>query len=254
MQARRDLAHILAWPYIHRAWSVRHRVETVVAHYRHVERHPWLQVPLGSRQLLARLCAIEDGLTLQMDRPEWMSREGELTISLFEGSMRLYSVAFSIGRRKGRPTLYIGAIQGRSTEGINERYAELTKRLHGCRPRDLVLLTTLFVAESMDIERVYAISDHYRQDRRARLLARSQRNVPSADYDEIWRDRGGVETVDGFFAIETAYQPRPLDTVAAKKRAMYRRRYDMLGAVRQSLHDAARANQPPAQLQHEPAL
>ncbi|MEK8030169.1 DUF535 family protein [Ideonella sp. DXS29W] len=254
MQARRDMAHILAWPYLHRAWSIRHRVETVVAHYRHVERHAWLQIPLGTRQLLAHVGPAEEGLTLQLDQPEWMSQEGELTLSLFEGTMRLYSVAFSIGRRKGRPTLYIGAIQGRSTKGITERYAELTKRLHGCRPRDLVLLATLFLAEAMDIERVYAISDYYRHYRHARMLARLDKNVPTADYDEIWRDRGGVETVDGFFAIETAYQPRPLETVATKKRAMYRRRYEMLGAVRESLHGAARANQPPAQLQHEPAL
>jgi uncharacterized protein VirK/YbjX len=254
MQARKNMVHIVAWPYIHRAWSIRHRVETVVAHYRQVERQPWLQVPLGSRQLLASIGSPEEGLTLQLDQPVWMIKEGELTLSLFEGNMRLYSVAFSIGRRKGHPTMYIGAIQGRSTEGISERYTELTKRLHGCRPRDLVLLGALFMAESMGIERVYAISDFYRQHRHARLFSRNVRDIQSADYDEIWRDRGGVETVDGFFAIETAYSPRPLDSIAAKKRAMYRRRYEMLAGLREHVQAVARANRPPAQLTSEPAL
>lgn len=254
LQARKNMTHILAWPYIHRAWSIRHRVETVVAHYRHVERHPWLQVPLGSRGLLAHVGPAEEGLTLQLDQPEWMVQEGELTLSLFEGNMRLYSVAFSIGRRKGQPTVYIGAIQGRSTEGIGERYAELTKQLHGCRPRDLALLSVLFLAEAMGIERVYAISDYYRHHRHARLFSRYDRHIQSADYDEIWRDRGGVETVDGFFAIESAFNPRPLDSIAAKKRAMYRRRYDMLDALKKHIQALAAANLPPAQLQREPAL
>lgn len=254
MQARKNMVHILAWPYLHRAWSIRHRVETVVSHYRHIERQPWLQVPIGTRELLATIGAAEEGLSLQLDQPDWMAQEGELTLSLFEGNMRLYSVAFSIGRRKGQPTMYLGAIQGRSTEGISERYAELTKRLHGCRPRDLVLLATLFLAEAMGIERVHAISDFYRHHRHARIFARYDKNIPTADYDEIWRDRGGVETVDGFFAIETAFNPRPLDSIPAKKRAMYRRRYDMLTQLRQRIQAVAAANRPPAQLQSEPAL
>jgi uncharacterized protein len=254
MQARKNMAHILAWPYIHRAWSIRHRVETVVAHYRYLERQPWLQVPLGTREVLATVGPAEDGLTLQLDQPDWFAQEGELSLNLFEGNMRLYSVAFSIGRRKGQPTMYIGAIQGRSTEGIIERYAELTKRLHGCRPRDLVLLATLSLAEAMGIKRVYAISDFYRHHRHVRLFARYDKNVPTADYDEIWRDRGGVETVDGFFAIETAFAPRPLESIPAKKRAMYRRRYEMLAALREQVLAVAEANRPPAQLQREPAL
>jgi uncharacterized protein len=254
MHARKNMAHILAWPYIHRAWSIRHRVETVVAHYRHVERNAWLQVPLGTRELLATIGSPEGGLSLQIDQPDWLAQEGELALNLFEGNTRLYSVAFSIGRRKGQPTMYLGAIQGRSTEGITERYAELTKQLHGCRPRDLVLLGTLFVAETMGIERVYAISDYYRHHRHARLFARLDKKIPTADYDEIWRDRGGIETVDGFFAIETAFNPRPLDSIPAKKRAMYRRRYEMLTSLRERLQSVARANRPPAQLQRDPAL
>lgn len=254
MLARKNMVHILAWPYIHRAWSIRHRVETVNAHYRYVERQPWLQVPIGARELLAAIGPTEDGLTLQLDQPEWLAQEGELSLNLFEGNTRLYSVAFSIGRRRGQPTMYIGAIQGRSTEGISERYAELTKRLHGCRPRDLVLLATLLLAEAMGIERVYAISDFYRHHRHARLFARYDRNIPTADYDEIWRDRGGVETVDGFFAIETGFNPRPLDSIPAKKRAMYRRRYEMLTELRERILAVAEANRPPAQLQREPAL
>lgn len=253
VRARRGLVHIVAWPYIHRSWAIRQRVDTVVAHYRHVERWPWLQVPLGARQVLAQLGEAEGGLTIQIDQPEWMSQEGELSLNLFEGDVRLYSVAFSIGRRKGRPVLYLGAIQGRSIDGASERYAELTKELHGCRPRDLTLLATLFLAEAMGIERAYGICDYYRHHRQERLLARSERAVPTADYDEIWRDRGGEETVDGFFAMSTTFSPRPMDSVPAKKRAMYRRRYEMLGLLQQRIHELAKANLPPTDLQHSPA-
>lgn len=248
MAARKGLVHVVAWPYLHRAWSVRQRVDTVVAHYRQIEAARWLQVPLGTRRVLATLGEPEAGLTLQIDQPDWLAQEGELALSLFEGDLRLYSMAFSIGQRKGRPVIYIGAIQGRSVEGAGERYAELTRRFHGCRPRDLLVQALFMVAEELGIERAYGICDYYRHFRQPRLLARLDKNIRTADYDEIWRDRGGVETVDGFFEMATRFEPRPLEEVAAKKRAMYRRRYEMLGALREDLHNLALANRLPDQL------
>ena len=253
MAARKGLVHVVAWPYLHRAWSVRQRVDTVVAHYRQIEAARWLQVPLGTRRVLATLGEPEAGLTLQIDQPDWLAQEGELALSLFEGDLRLYSMAFSIGQRKGRPVIYIGAIQGRSVEGAGERYAELTRRFHGCRPRDLLVQALFMVAEELGIERAYGICDYYRHFRQPRLLARLDKNIRTADYDEIWRDRGGVETVDGFFEMATRFEPRPLEEVAAKKRAMYRRRYEMLGALREDLHNLALANRLPDQLIRSPA-
>lgn len=253
MQAKRGMVHVIAWPYIHRAWSVRQRVDTVVAHYRQIERHRWLQVPFGARHVLAPVGAPEAGLTLQIDQPPWMAQEGELALSLFDGDLRLYSVAFSFGQRQGQPVVYIGAIQGRSIDGASERYAELTRQLHGCRPRDLVLHALLMVAEAMGIEQAYGICDYYRHFRQPRLLARLDRHIASADYDDIWRDRGGTETVDGFFGLATRYSPRALDDVPAKKRAMYRRRYEMLGELRAGLQGRAQANRLPDDLLHTPA-
>ncbi|MBI5271485.1 MAG: DUF535 family protein [Burkholderiales bacterium] len=252
LATRGGMVHVIAWPYIHRAWSVRQRVDTVVAHYREVDRQPWLQVPPGQRAVLARLPVGGDGrggeLTLQLDQPAWMAKEGELTLSLFEGDLRLYSVAFSIAQRRGLPVIYVGAIQGRSVDGAQERYVELTRELHGCRPRDLLLQALLMLAESLRIGQVLAVCDFYRQHREPRLFASLDRHIPSANYDEIWRDRGGVETVDGFFAFDTAWAPRALETVPAKKRAMYRRRYELLGQLRDTVRALCAGNRVPRDL------
>jgi uncharacterized protein VirK/YbjX len=174
-------------------------------------------------------------------------------LSLFEGDARLYSVAFSFGRRNGQPVVYVGAIQGRSGEGMSERYAALTRELHGCRPRDLVVWSLLFIAEALQIDKLYAVSDQCRHLRVARLFGRTN-SRPSADYDEIWRDRGGVATAEGFFVMDTRYAPRPLEEIPARKRAMYRRRYEMLGQLRASLRRCAAVDRPPVELLREPAV
>lgn len=253
MAQRRQMAHLLAWPYLNRAWSLRQRVETVVAHYDEIERRPWLQVPPGQRAVLARLALPSGELSLELDQPGWMAQEGELTLSLFQGDLRLYALAFTIGRRQGRPVVYLGAIQGRSLDGAQQRYAELTRELHGCRPRDLLLRAMLMLAEALEIGQVFAVCDYYRQDREPRLFTALDRSAPSADYDVIWRDRGGVETVDGFFALSSAWAPRPPDSVPAKKRAMYRRRQALLGDLRETIQALASHNRPPQALIVAPA-
>ena len=252
VQARHGMVHVVAWPYIHRDWSIGQRTDTVVEHYHRIEQWRWLQVPLGARHVLTWLEPTASRLSLQIDRPDWFSHEGELVLSLFEGDVRLYSLAFSFGRRNGQTVVYVGAIQGRSSEGMAQRYAALTRELHGCRPRDLLVMSMLFIAEAVQIDKLYAVSDDCRHLRGPRLLGRN-RSKPSADYDEIWRDRGGVASADGFFVIDTRYAPRPLDEIPARKRAMYRRRYDMLGQLRTSLRRRAAADRSPVDLLREPA-
>jgi uncharacterized protein len=252
MRARTGMLHLVAWPYLHNGWSVAERVDTVVSHYRQIERWRWLQVPLGRRAVLARLGDDTAPLTLQLDRPAWFAQEGELALSLFDGDgqTRLYAVVFSFGQREGRPALFVGAIQGRSLPCITDRYVELTRQLHGCRPRDLIVLALLAIARELGFEVVYAVSDacrHHRDPLRLRPL-----HLPSAHYDDVWRDRGGVPAGDGFFLLPTAAEPRAEASVPSRKRAMYRRRYELLGGVWNTLHTLAQNNQLPTDLRDGP--
>lgn len=247
VRARAGMVHLVAWPYLYNRWSVGERLATVQSHYHQLEQWPWLKVPLGGRLLLSQL-ALQDGppMTLQVDRPPWFAQEGELALSLFDDDTRVYSVVFSFGMHAGRPAMLVGAIQGRSIPGINERYAELTRRLHGCRPRDLVVLALLAVAESLGFEQVHAVDNGSRHHQDPSALRRLE--LPSADYDEVWRDRGGVASGDGFFLLATGVADRPLDSVPSKKRAMYRRRYELLDHMRADIRRLGAANQPPAEI------
>lgn len=252
LRARGGRMHLVAWAYLHRGWSVAQRVEAVRQHYAFVERTPWLQLPLTGRHVVASLDEQCPGLTLQLERVEWIENEGEIALSLYQGHKRLYTVALAFGPHRGQPAMLIGAIQGGSWAGANATYAELTKQLHGCRPRDLIVHAALCVAEALALPAAYGISDACRHHRAARFTRNE--DLPTADYDAVWSDRGGVLCEDGFFRLDTAFHPRDLNEVPSKKRAMYRRRYDMLGMLRADIHRLARDNRRPVDLVTEPAL
>ncbi|HEV8690418.1 MAG TPA: DUF535 family protein [Ideonella sp.] len=244
LQGRRGLFHLVAWPYIHRAWPIGQRVDIAVAHYQFVDMWRWLQVPLRARCVLMTLGDPSCRRTLQIDRPEWLAQEGELVLGLFEGEVRLYSLAFSLGWRNGSPVAYVGAIQGRSDPAIAGLYPGTTKALHGCRPRDLMVLALMFVAEALGMDTIYAVGEQHRRPHTRWWSGRADHG-PSTHYDEIWTERGGVPTPDGFYALDTRFTERPAADIAANKRAMYRRRYALLGAMRDSIRRLASDNRVP---------
>jgi uncharacterized protein len=252
LRARPDVLGVLVWPYIHRAWGVSERLSAIERHYHFIEQQPWLHVPIGPRIRLADLSQVRPQLTLQLDRPAWFIREGELTLNLFLGALRLYSVAFSFGELEGKPVVRVGGIQGRSMSSALETYAELTKDLHGCRPRDFLVQSLFCLCASVGIDRCLAISEDDRHHRH-RYFAKSHGHMPSANYDSIWRDRGGVARDDGFFEMPTELHFRHDNEIPSRKRAQYRRRYELLHRVQSQLGLLAQRNQSPDELIHEPA-
>jgi uncharacterized protein VirK/YbjX len=164
-----------------------------------------------------------------LEQPKWLVREGMLTLSLFCGDHRAYSLAFSLFREAGRIGMFIGGLQGRSTEGALQRYKDLTKDFHGVRPRDLLLDCLRMLVPAFGAERIFAVSDSHRYIRHPYF--RGSARSDHADYDEVWKDRGGTRVDETKFELPVALLSRPLEDVPSRKRALYRRRAEMLDSL-----------------------
>jgi uncharacterized protein VirK/YbjX len=232
---RPELLGVIEWPYIHKGWGAARRMQAIWAHYDLIEAHPWLHVPIESRLLMVDLSNVRPGLTLQLERPQWFIREGELTLSLFQDTTRLYSVCLTLGKREGEVVAYVGGIQGRNIDAVKEQYADLTKVLHGARPRDFLLVAAGLLCAQVGVTQLLGVCDANRHHRHRYFQGHLDGDRASSDYDEIWSDRGGQPTEDGFMAMKVPFEYRPLDEVSSKKRAMYRRRYELLDQVANSI-------------------
>ncbi|NDY89996.1 VirK/YbjX family protein [Ideonella livida] len=242
--ARPEVLGMLEWPYQHCGWSVEERFRAFYGHYRELQHLAWLRVPLGCRWVLARLDDVYPDLSVQLDRPIWLFREGELSLNLFVGDLRAYTLAFSFDRdERGRRVSRVGGIQGRSVEGAAELYAGLTQALHGCRPRDFMVALLQFICEGAQVEQILAVSDASRHHLHPYFGAGAAKDRSSV-YDEIWTDRGGVRGDDGFFRLPARHVARDLAEVPAKKRAQYRRRYALLARLQADIRDIGQLGQP----------
>jgi uncharacterized protein VirK/YbjX len=235
IECRPETVGAIIGPYQCIGWDVRTRLARIRDHYLAIETIGGpINFPLDGRLLLLDLKAIQEGLQVVLDHPKWFMREGQLVINLFFRDTRMYSLAFSLSYQKNGLTAFVGAIQGRNIEGILEQYRQLTKASHGTRPRDLLIEVFRMLCGVLGVIDIFAVSDAYRIQR-SHYFGKAPKNF-FVNYDEIWAHRGGVRVHPMFFRLDVGARQRDLGTIPAKKRGMYRRRYDMLSLLKQQMH------------------
>lgn len=232
-----DSIGMVQWPYISKGWQPRERLEAVASHYEIVADRfaPLLLLGREERLILCDLSHYSSGCSLVLDRPIWFKREGELVLNLFQGDLRVASLAFTLSQSQGELCLFIGAVQG-IHKGIDserslEIYRDLTKDFEGLRPRSFLLEALKCVARRVGAARIDAVGDEFRHHRHPYFGADKGQDL-AANYDTIWLENGATASPrEGFFAIPLESSRRAADDIAAKKRAMYRRRHALLDDV-----------------------
>ena len=227
-------------PYRFACSTVQQRVEMVEAHYRLLlARYPALIDPLylGEGIELGRYPDGEHRIVLRHDGT--FRREAELALSIVNArGERLYSCAFSLAGSSTALALVIGSVQG-PEPGVSQPQQQvraLTKAGHGLRPKSLVVMMVLALAEAMGAARVSAVrmKAHIFQ---AKRYSKKKRACLQADYDELWQEFGAISQDANFVRLQPVVR-KPLEEIAARKRAMYRRRYAWLDELQLACRQA----------------
>ena len=229
-----DCVGVVHWPYISKSWSPKNKLSVLASHYEVVTKSCPQLLLLGrsDRLLLSDLSECAAGCSLVLDRPFWFMREGELVLNLFQGDLRIASIAFTLCRTDTELCIFIGAVQG-IHKGIESElslsiYRDLTKDFEGLRPRSFLIEVIKYIAINIGVEKIYAVGDGYRHHRHPYFGAHKALEL-AANYDVIWLEHGATPSErEDFFEIPMILSRKPLDSIASKKRAMYRRRYELL--------------------------
>ena len=222
----------LVWPYQCAAWDAPTRFARIAAHLDAVENIPSLKVVGDEKIVFADLTAISDDARVILDYSPWLAREGHLTLSLFKGHFRAFTIAFSLYRYP-ETELFIGGIQGRKNDyDMLALYREITKGFHGVRPRDFMLEMVRLFAIKYGVKHIHAVADDSRISRHPYF---ARKDSPGLTYDDVWTERGGTRVAPTHFELPLSGTRRGLDEVATKKRTMYRRRYEMFDVIEKSL-------------------
>jgi uncharacterized protein len=222
--------------YVNTAWHRRQRLENLSQHYRftlaQLPRALFNAIYTQGNASLGMLVA-KDGtlLTLCLRPPIFMGCEGELCLQLNDANGHpLYRIVFSIvGER--HPRIVIGCLQGPNGENARDVVRELTRNLHGMRPKQLMLSLVYAFARHYGIEQIVAISNARHPLRRAGRPLHS-------DYDAFWEEQHGRPVEGGWYALPSSQTHKSEAEVPSNHRSAFRRREAFRLQAEQLLADA----------------
>ncbi len=243
----------IQWPYLNSSYGPARRLEIIRHHYQFALHH--FSESLISRLIeerflhLARWNVGEMGqFSLRLSHENKFSQEGEMVLGLYhDGPERLCALlCFTI---TGRGEISIGCSQGGKPEtsqgeiSPKEFVVALTRRMHGSRPKNLLLFALRRLARAWSIDRLKAVSTGMH----------IWKTKLHSDYDAFWEEIGGTLGADGMYDIPSSSEFKTLEEIKPKKRSMYRNRYQFLESLGEEIENAlATADRIPIVLDVQP--
>lgn len=236
---RPEIVAYSLYRYLAENWSVQTRVARIVQHCRIVdERSGVLAVAPDEVVDLIACDAVGPEYRLTLDRARWLTNEGLLVISLWEGVDRLFSLAFNLAREGENLVVFVGGFQGRGDDDVLDRYRRFTKAACGMRPRDFLIEIFKAFCRALGVQRIYAVAGRNHSMRSLYVTKGVVAGHDLAlDYDKAWLERGASDRGNGFFDLPVEAGRRHVDEIAVKKRSTYRRRYAMLDEIEAGLQE-----------------
>lgn len=172
------------------------------------------------------LITLADGMRLTLSLSGVSFHEGLWQVGLIaESGTRLYSLGFGF---TDVDTVLIANVQGPSIghDGL-ALVREATQAAHGMRPAHFLLHALRLLVAEWGVQVLLGIDPNHHVKGRRNL----RRNRLRFDYRAFWTEVGATPHPTGNWSVPLDVDQRPLADVPAKRRAMYRRRYEMLAQL-----------------------
>ncbi|WP_241646456.1 VirK/YbjX family protein [Rosenbergiella metrosideri] len=227
-------------PYLIGGLKASQRAEKILSHYQRIEHlHPselsaFLSGQRREIPLLSWLGKNDEPITIYCV-PAIFDREGELTLIFHFRNEAITSLSFSLADYQDKPSIIIAGLQGPGRHLDQNIIRDATKACEGIFPKRLLVETLMLIAKACHLTQICAVGDEshiFVKELRYRL---SKRELIHARYNEFWTTLGGEEQANKLFLLPLTQPRKNIEDIASKKRAEYRRRYQLLDDLQQQI-------------------
>lgn len=227
-------------PYLFTSLNVWQRARAIISHYQLLSdlEQPALLRVLEARNAMTLVSwqGKNNELISLAIRTAQFDREGELMLDMYFQQHLITTLTFSLSKiESDNAALCIGGLQGPRTYLNNDIIKEATKACYGLFPKRILLEMACLLAKACGIQRVFAVGDQVHVLRGKRYI-RSKKGKLHASYSEFWESIGAELTDQGVYTFDIDLERKSLEDIASKKRAEYRRRYQLLDDLQQQLN------------------
>ncbi len=220
--------------------SARQRSAAIVDYYRYIDTLPdprFAKAFTSTEEVeLIRLAGKgESYFTLLASCAHKADREGETTLWIRDSNNDLLaSLTFSILEIKEKWCLMIGGLQGPRRHITHDVIKDATRNCHGIFPKRLLMEFIWLLAARTSISTIYGVSNDGHVFRALRYRMSKGRHF-HASYDEFWESLGGSKENKRLWNLPIMPERKLLENIPSKKRAEYRRRFELLDSMAEQM-------------------
>ncbi len=217
------------------------RADAIVSHYHWIDglKDPLLAHALTSpqEQPVVQFRAKNEVLyTVNASSAHKAEREGESTLWLRDDENTLLaSLTFTVAHSAGQRVLVIGGLQGPRRGVTRDVIKQATRACHGLFPKRVLMEVIFQLVAQSNIRAIYAVSDEGHVFRALRYRLSKGRHF-HASYDEFWETLDGKKRSTFCWQLPLEMARKSLDEIASKKRAEYRRRFELLDEIKTAIN------------------
>lgn len=226
--------------YLIEGLSQKAKYDALLTHYGLMESQKKELVQLfyakTSTQIMQLIGKNDSPLFLHLFSNDGYKREGENSFAINSPTNGLATLTFCFIRYNGQFSLFIGGLQGSKVEDNPEAarnaISKATKDLFGLFPKRVLLQAVYAVATFFKAEQIVAVSNKthfYNNWRYNRII--------HASYDDFWEMNGGVRDKQNNYILPIYPEQKSLEDIPSKKRSEYRKRYELLENLDNSLNE-----------------
>lgn len=224
--------------YISTKWKRKERIKVIMDSYLFLSRYPHLYNKYLTNEEGVVLSRIDLGEETNAEIRFWYDdqfrKEGEFVLTLYceKYGGKIISTGFSVIKNESGWDCLVGCVQSHGNVAEKELLKKIQKKMHGMRPKALLMYTLQSFAHNSGCNSIKCISDKYHSYRKKHFIHLPYIHTIHFNYDEFWKEVGAIRYDDQWFSLKTSPTPnKDLSEIKSKKRAMYRRRYAMLEQI-----------------------
>lgn len=222
--------------YLSRGMSASKRADAIVSHYQFIDSLPGqafaVAISSATRKPLLTFHGKDNAeFTVFASCASKAEREGESTLWFYDGQQTLLaSLTFSIVRDGDNWCLVVGGLQGPRRDVSHDVIRVATRACHGLFPKRVLMEVIWHFAALAGITSLQGVSDRGHVFRALRYRLSKGRHF-HASYDEFWASVDGVQKGPWRWQLPQHMPRKSLESIASKKRAEYRRRFELLDEI-----------------------
>lgn len=222
--------------YLMRGLTAGDRADAIISHYHWVDslKNITLANALTSpqEQTIVQFQAKNDATyTVSASSAGKAEREGESTLWLRDSENTvLASLTFSVARSNGQRVLVIGGLQGPRRNVSHDAIKLATRACHGLFPKRVLMEVVFQLAAHSSVRAIFAVGDEGHVFRALRYRLSKGRHF-HASYDKFWASLDGKKISSFCWQLPLQMERKSLEDIASKKRAEYRRRFELLDCI-----------------------